>query len=307
MAAGRLFDAYVMVDWSAAAKPSPSHGRDSIWLGIARAPGGAVELENPRTRHLAVERLLQLLSDLRREGRRVLVGFDFPFGYPAGTAARLTGKASWRALWEWIAQRLDDGPDNRNNRYLLAESINAQAFDGRGPFWGNPGEQRFRNLPPTRPSGYGERYPAERRFVEQRVRSAHVVWKLVGAGQVGGQVLTGLPAVLRLRDEPAFAGAVAIWPFEAGAEAAALPPVVFAEIYPSLESLPDGAEVKDARQVRAVVEALEAADRAGELAALLAAPWRLPEPERRAVVEEEAWILNLRPQEPAPAGGQAVA
>lgn len=300
MSTGRLFDAYLMVDWSAAA--SPRLGRDSIWLALLDPAGGPVRLDNPPTRAAAVGALRELLLGLRAAGRRVLVGFDFPFGYPQGTAGKIAGTPGWRALWAWIAARLEDGPDNANNRYLLAEAINREAFDGAGPFWGHPHQRRYDHLPMRRPDGYGRRYPVERRVVDRRVPSAHVVWKLVGNGQVGGQVLTGLPAVRRLRDDPALAGVSAVWPFEVGADPAVLPPVVFAEIYPSLERLPDGSEVKDARQVRAVVEALDRADAEGRLAALVAAPWTLAEAERRAVVEEEAWMLNLAaPGREAPA------
>ncbi|SME93027.1 hypothetical protein SAMN06265365_101554 [Tistlia consotensis] len=290
MAAGRLFDAYLMVDWSAAA--APRRGRDSIWLALR--DGGATTLENPTTRMAALARLRALLLGLRAAGRRVLVGFDFPFGYPEGTGLRVTGRPGWRAMWDWVAARLEDGPDNANNRYRVAEALNREAFDGAGPFWGHPHQHRYEHVPMRKPDGYGTRYPAERRVVDRRVRSAHVVWKLVGNGQVGGQVLTGLPALLRLRDDPALAAETAIWPFEAGQDPTALPAVLLAEIYPSLETLPEGPEVKDARQVRAVVEALQRDDAAGRLAGLVAAPWALPEAERRAVVEEEAWMLNLR-------------
>jgi precorrin-8X/cobalt-precorrin-8 methylmutase len=294
MATGRLFDAYLMVDWSAAGRPRL--GRDSIWLAERCSDEGTTVLENLPTRAAAVERLRARLVEWRAAGRRVLVGFDFPFGYPVGTSARVAGVPGWRPLWDWIAARLEDGPDNDNNRYRLAEAINATAFDGAGPFWGHPHQHRYAALPMRRPDGYGTRYPAERRLVERRVRSAHVVWKLVGNGQVGGQVLTGLPAVRRLRDDPALAGGAAVWPFEGGHAPSDLPPLLLAEIYPSLETLPEGDAVKDARQVRAVVEALEAADVEGRLAAMIAAPWSLPEAERRAVLEEEAWILNRRPE-----------
>lgn len=291
MAAGRLFDAYLMVDWSAAA--TPRRGKDSIWLALR--DGGGTILENPPTRAAAVERLRALLVELRAAGKRVLVGFDFPFGYPEGTGLRVTGRPGWRAMWDWIAVRLEDGPDNANNRYRVAEALNREAFDGAGPFWGHPHQHRYAALPMHKPQGYGDRYPAERRVVDARVRSAHVVWKLVGNGQVGGQVLTGLPALLRLRDDPALSAETAVWPFEAGEVPQALPPILLAEIYPSLEAVPDGPEVKDARQVRAVVERLARDDAAGGLAPLVTTPWALPSDERRAVLGEEAWMLNLRP------------
>ena len=72
-------------------------------------------------------------------------------------------------------------------------------------------------------------------------------WQLNGAGAVGGQVLTGIPTVARLRG--ALDGAAQVWPFETGL-AAPDAAVVFAEIYPSLVPLdPAPEEVKDAAQV----------------------------------------------------------
>ena len=46
-------------------------------------------LQNPATRHCARTRLGEALADLKKHGKRVLVGFDFPFGYPHGTALAL--------------------------------------------------------------------------------------------------------------------------------------------------------------------------------------------------------------------------
>ena len=63
-------------------------------------------------------------------GRRLLIGFDFPFGYPAGTAARLGLRGlAWRNLWQTLEDRIADGKDNRNNRFDVAESLN------RGDDW----------------------------------------------------------------------------------------------------------------------------------------------------------------------------
>ena len=88
------FNAYVMVDWSAAS--TPRLGRDSIWIATAerssaRRAGKAARrtaLVNLRTRAEAAGWLEARLAALANKGR-VLAGFDFPFGYPAGTAARL--------------------------------------------------------------------------------------------------------------------------------------------------------------------------------------------------------------------------
>ena len=85
-----LFDAYIVVDWSAA--NTRRTGRDSIWYTVYRRQGGRLRrraLRNPPTRAGAIETLASILARLAAAGQRVLVGFDFPFGYPDGTARRL--------------------------------------------------------------------------------------------------------------------------------------------------------------------------------------------------------------------------
>jgi len=147
-------------------------------------------------------------------------------------------------------------------------------------------------LAPRKPAVVGA--AAEWRVVESAARALGArpkcCWQLSGAGAVGGQVLTGVPAVARLRGR--LEGAAAVWPFETGLAASDVS-VVFAEIYPSLvpiSSRPN--EVKDAAQVRATAAhfaGLQAEDR---LAALFAAPGAEPGV-RPAVATEEGWILGL--------------
>src|SRR5258707_13999935 len=81
-----LFDTYIIVDWSAS--NVPKRGKDSIWI-CCRAPDGE-RFENPSTRHKARLLLADMLAEAMANGERVLAGFDFPFGYPAGFAARLS-------------------------------------------------------------------------------------------------------------------------------------------------------------------------------------------------------------------------
>ena len=100
----KLFDGYVAVDWSANGKPK--QGKDSIWIAI-RGVNGTEEPENPATRREAVGRIERLLEKATAAGRRLLVGFDFPFGYPAGTARMLTGPG-------WLGGRLV--ADRRSDR-----------------------------------------------------------------------------------------------------------------------------------------------------------------------------------------------
>ena len=283
-----LFDGYAAVDWSA--NGVPKRGRDSIWIAV-RGWGGAEEPENPPTRADAVARIEGLLGRATEAGRRVLVGFDFPFGYPEGTARMLTGRDGWEAVWSRIAAVIEDGPDNANNRFDAAASLNA-AFSGDGPFWGNGLKRDIPGLPRRKPSGWGERLPPNRRHAESNVTRAQEVWKLVGAGSVGGQALTGIAALEGLRRRTG----AAVWPFETLGEGRAH---VLAEIYPSLIEPAPGPDVKDARQVRAVARALHRLDQVGALVRHLAAPRGLSPAVRR----EEASILGMRD----PAGFQDAA
>jgi len=77
------------VDWSAAA--TPKLGSDSIWIA-ATGWGSAAVLENLPTRAAAMARVEEILQQTTAAGLRILCGFDFPFGYPAGTARVLTGE-----------------------------------------------------------------------------------------------------------------------------------------------------------------------------------------------------------------------
>ena len=277
-----LFDGHVAVDWSANGRPK--QGRDSIWLA-ARGWGATAEPENPATRAEAMARIEGLLTRASQAGRRLLCGFDFPFGYPAGTARTLTGRDGWEAVWSRIADSVEDGPDNSNNRFDAAASLNS-SFPGDGPFWGNGLKRDIPGLPRRKPAGWGTNLPPNHRHAESEVRRAQEVWKLVGAGSVGGQALTGIAALERLRHRTG----AAVWPFETLGEGACH---VLAEIYPSLIEPAPGPEVKDARQVMAVAAALHGLDARGALARHLAAPRDLP----AAVREEEASILGM--QDPA--------
>ena len=93
----RLFSAYVMVLWSAAA--APKTGKDSIWIGVFKRDVRfrlAFEAHNPATRADAVKMLDAIFAELRRKGERTLVGFDFPFGLPRELVEHLGWPTGWR-------------------------------------------------------------------------------------------------------------------------------------------------------------------------------------------------------------------
>jgi precorrin-8X/cobalt-precorrin-8 methylmutase len=287
----QLFDTFVMVDWSAATVPRT--GRDSIWV-CWHAPDGE-RLANPPTRYAAKVLLEDWLAAALSRGERVLLGFDFPFGYPAGFAARLglSGPA-WRAVWDEIAVLLRDDENNLNNRFDVADALNRRISGGRFPFWGCPPAPARTYLGSRHHRGHEQNGLAERRLVDLHIPSAQPCWKLLGAGSVGGQALTGIPVVRALRDDPRWIDRVRVWPFETGLQPPDNGSAVIAEVYPSLWAVsPAEGEPKDAAQVRSVARFFATRDRAGDLGALFAGDPALNQKQRRRVEREEAWTLGV--------------
>lgn len=268
------FDTIAILDWSSGKDTGPTPRKDAIWLGITRDGTGA-EPEYIRNRMDAENRLATLIQNECAAGRRLLVGFDFPFGFPAGFAKALTGTADPFAVWEWLATRIEDSARS-NNRFELAARINA-VFPGTGPFWFNGLKQDIPGLP-RRDTRDGHGLP-EKRQCDLAAKGAFSCWQMGGAGAVGGQVLTGLPMLHRLRER--FTGQVAVWPFEPPNA-----PVVFAEIWPGLinpavKEAEAAGGIRDAHQVRLLARALSG----------------LPETELADMLDvrapEEGWILGL--------------
>jgi precorrin-8X/cobalt-precorrin-8 methylmutase len=298
-----LFDAYLVVDWSAAAVPRL--GKDSIWIYQLRRVDGELRQAasiNVPTRLQARSQLHELLAANLAAGLSSLVGFDFPFGYPHGFAAqlRLSGPP-WRALWELLAARIDEKPGNDNNRFKVAAELNQQIGGRPAPFWGCPENEAGPFLQPKRHPQHDAFGLSEKRLADAQLKGPQPVWKLWGAGAAGSQALTGIPVVHWLRNHPSLAGASVVWPFETGLSVPHRKDragVVFAEIYPSLvPSVPQGGEVKDEAQVRTIAWHFARLDDAGRLARLFAGdPDQTPE-ERARVEAEEGWILGVPLQE----------
>ena len=280
-ASTKLFDGYLAVHWSAGVRPA--HGANSIWIAFGDARG-VTYLENPATRREAMDHIEQLLKAATTQGHRLLCGFAFPFGLPEGTARTLTGQDGWEAIWERIADVIEDGEDNWNNRFDAAAKLN-EAFEGEGPFWGNGLRRDIDCLPRRRPAGLGVNLPSRLRYTEQMLPRAQEVWKLNGAGSVGGQALTGIAALERLRRRDDVD--VQVWPFETLGEGHSH---MLVEVLPSLVEPCPGDEVLDARQVKAVAEALRELDKTEQLSGHLRAPSRMPARVRR----EEGLILGMQ-------------
>jgi molybdopterin molybdotransferase len=267
------WDSVIVVDWSAGNDRGPTPKRDAIWIG-AMLSGVEQEPVYLRNRHVAEDHLSDLILREKALGRRVLVGFDFPFGYPVGFAERVIGRADPLALWDWFAENLRDAP-GANNRFELAGRLNG-TFPGIGPFWFNGTRQEIAGLPRKGTAREGHGMP-ERRAAEVAAKGAFSLWQMGGAGSVGGQAMTGMAALSRLRRR--FADAVSVWPFEPLDRE-----IAFVEVWPSLISDRVSAEkddIKDRAQVRCLARAIARLP-GDDLSAMLAAG-----------CPEEGWIFGL--------------
>lgn len=288
-----LFDRILIVDWSGAGQPVT--GKNSLWACLARREGDRAVIEwneNFSTRHVFMQRLDAVVGAAVVEGQRLLCGFDFAFGYPTGTAERLTGSADWRALWRKIADEIEDAPDNRNNRFDLASRWNATHFAGEPRFWGRPHQHVYADLSDKKPPA-PQSPPLAFRRSEYFAKGAKSVWQLTYNGSVGSQTLLGINRLSRFLDESDHSEHIAVWPFETGFAGSFEKPVVFAEIYPSLFALPEGDEVKDALQVRTVAETFARFDVDGRLGILLDRPAVLTDDEVAVSIAEEGWVLGI--------------
>ncbi len=301
----RLFDAYIMVDWSAASKPAT--GANSIWVGmLARDARLKLQFQavNIDTRLKARAFLLDMATKLTGRGDRVLMGFDFSLGYPAGTAAALglpiKDAAPWEAMHAFLAQKMKDKADNSNARYAIAAGMNYTISKQAFPFWGAPARDQVSTLAGTRPEYKGQAL-REFRHTETHLRAAKKAvpkssWQLAYTGSVGSQSLTGIPNVHALRQ--ALPG-TRVWPFEFGAGALdddALEDVkiVMAEIYPSqLKFETNAGETTDEAQVRAMTHHYAALDEKSQLGVRFALPATLSESEIGEIQGEEGWILSI--------------
>ncbi|MGJ8628830.1 MAG: molybdenum cofactor synthesis domain-containing protein [Sulfitobacter sp.] len=263
------YDTIVMVDWSGGNDRGAKPVKDAIWVGVNRN-GAAEEPVYLRNRQVAEEWLADLFQAEMAAGRRVLAGFDFPFGYPSKFCRAVTGYDNPLALWDWFEAQIKDGPDG-NNRYEIAAALN-RAQGGKGPFWGTTFKNRDFDGLARNKDDYANPFP-DKRKCEILAKGAFSCWQLAYTGAVGSQILMGLPVLARLRRE----FPVSVWPFET-LDA----PISFVEIWPSLtvRDAPNGV-IKDAWQVA------EVARQVAELSAeTLAEILNVHAP-------EEGWIFGL--------------
>lgn len=272
----------IALDWSSRSKPSPkSPVADAIYSCLGRQGSGVEKPRYHRTRQSAFEYLRKAVQSELDQGRHVILGADFAFGYPLGAAEKLCKSDDPLALWDLLESLIEDAPDNSNNRFAVAAKLNDR-FDGLGPFWGCPRQVTLASLPQKGTDRYGHGM-ADKRLCDGHTPSAQSAWKLFTTGSVGSQTLLGLPMLNRLR--ACFKGRTAVWPFQSCGDA----DLIIVEIYPSLYDLNDLPNdgimaVKDARQVyRVVKEFLETDILAHTLTCDI----------RSSQIRQEGWIMGV--------------
>jgi hypothetical protein len=292
-----LFDRYIAVDWSA--NNEPNRGKNSIWSCLGRDATADLETKNHFTRREAEAWLLDQLTAAVRAGERVLVGLDFPYGYPAGFADTLgLDGQPWKGVWRYLARHITDDERNRSNRFEVASDINRK-LGRHAPFWGRPANLTLPDLSSHKEVAYlGTREPgglSQWRQVEDRLRrlrkGPQPAWKLYYPGSVGSQTLVGIPVLHRLRNHAELRGVSRVWPFEVLVPSLPVErgAVLHAEIWPSI--VPFGHEVgscPDEQQVRAVVECWRQLDGEDRLA-----EWFAAAPDDDQVRGEEGWVLGV--------------
>lgn len=290
-----LFDAYFFVDWSANSEPTRINPKENtIWLGELVRGSPPTERYH-RTRAACVDDLSARLHAVTAQGLRVLVGFDFAYGYPRGLADALglpPGPAPWARTWSFLASSITDDAKNKSNRWHVASDMNKTLMPAPhpvGPFWNCPARAATATLKPDKQAGslcFPFRTRAGSALTEwrhaderasQKNSSVQSTWKLFTSGSVGSQALVGIPRVAKLRHDPLLALFSNVWPFETGFVPAPVPAtgpfVLHAEVWPGLFNAEVKAQlaadpklqIPDQAQVRVLCAWAERTDAAGQL------------------------------------------
>lgn len=310
-----IFDHYVMVDWSGGGRRRGNRP-DAIWIAHGGRSGSIPVTESPYSRTEATIRIREILSASLDDGLRVLLCFDFGYGYPRGFAAGLPSASGsgWKAVWSYLHAALHDDlgtnpgilPTNVNDRFDVAEAINLRmspVTGSLGPFWGLPYAGTRPHIPrnkPAQPFSTAQGSVLHSLRETDRRAGSNTPFRLFGTGSVGGQVLTGIPRLHGLRTDPFLVNRSAVWPFETGWATDDSWPgsgirVVHAEIYPSVRK-PLEDSILDRGQVRSMWAWARELDENGRLWEPFSIPEGIQAGSNDDVVirSEEGWILGVR-------------
>ena len=86
-----LFDFYIMVGWSGGARRRGGRS-DTIWIAHGPRTADTPLTNSPHSRTEAIHLIKPILEEAIRSKRRVLLSFDFAYGYPIDFAPALQGR-----------------------------------------------------------------------------------------------------------------------------------------------------------------------------------------------------------------------
>lgn len=306
----RLFDSYIFVDWSAKNNRGPQNPtEDQIWVG-EYTRGHMLPEKYYRTRMECISYLYDRLVEHIVKKYRVLLGFDFPYGYPKGLSNVLghrNNSNSWEGIWRELSNNIKDTLENNSNRFEVSNNLNKKLGELlSGPFWGHPTGRTYPNLKPNSP-GFPFRTTTgvllrRLRIVESRIGGLQETWKLFGAGSVGSQALLGIPRLHYLRDK--LGQYSKVWPFETKFTPTPTPEkgpfILHAEIWPGIVSMEteyvlseENVSIKDQAQVRAMCKWASQLDGKGDLGGYFSKPKGLTDDQVQDCVNYEGWILGV--------------
>jgi hypothetical protein len=196
---------------------------------------------------------------------------------------------------------MKDKTDNSNNRFALAARMNRLISDGPFPFWGCPKRDALTTLSVKKSRDHTPNDLPEYRLTETFLQAntdirPQPVWKIAYAGAVGGQAMTGIPVIDKLRG---CFDSMRLWPFELQLEDMDTErlediEIVAVEIQPTIVPFePKEGEFRDESQVRLIAERFAELDESGKLGKLFSNQHALPEGEIKTVCEEEGWIFGI--------------
>jgi hypothetical protein len=189
------FEEFVAIDWSGAAR-----SYNGIAVAMCRAGRATPKLIRPHRTRWTREEVAEWLKLRVGAGPRLLVGFDFAFGFPYESCGYLGGRAEGIddifALWGLIEERSDGEADFGCSQFVSDP-------DYEHLFW---------------KSG-----PKPERWIERKRRAEHAcaestktrpdtLYKLLHSKQVGKASITGMRVLNHVRS--CKRSCVAIWPFE---------------------------------------------------------------------------------------------
>jgi hypothetical protein len=204
------FDEFVAIDWSGAVR-----NYDGIAVAKCRPGRSAPSLVNAPGTHWTRSAIVDRLKYELGRGQRLLIGFDFAFGFPyEPDSGYLGGKASGIddifSLWSLIEAKSSEDPDFGCMRFV-------GDADYASLFW----------LQGSKPKYWVERKRrTEHACAEVTKTRPDTLYKMLHSKQVGKASITGMRVLHHIHKTTT--GRVAIWPFEAVCASAIV------EIYPTM-------------------------------------------------------------------------